>query len=301
MSQRRGEGTHAPFPEDGFRILFIGDIVGSPGVWCIKKGLPILRKEMGINMVIANADAATGGFGLGKNHAIYLHKLGIDVITSGECIYYKKDMVPHLEHARYILRPVNYPEGNPGQGWVIYRKDDWAVAVVNILGQSGFDRVHLSNPFLFLSEFLKDIRQETSQIVVDFHATTTAEKVAMAHHLDGQISALIGTHSKVQTADERIMPGGTAAITGAGRTGSAFSVGGLDQAVEIRKFLTQIPERSQASWQVLELQGVFLQIGSDGRAESIERVCWACEEIPDDRKRNSQRNQGEPGSPAVLQ
>ena len=282
-----GDDTQKLTSEGSLRVLFIGDIVGSPGVWCVKKGLPIVRKDKDISIVVANADAATGGFGLGKNHAIYLHKLGIDVITSGECIYYKKDMVPHLAHARYILRPTNYPEGNPGRGWMIYRKDDRAIAVVNVLGQSGFNRVHLSNPFLCLPDLLKEIRRETPLIIVDFHATTTAEKVAMAYHLDGQISALIGTHAKVQTADERIMPGGTAVISGAGRTGSSVSVGGLDPEIEIRKFLTQIPERSQSSWESLELQGVVLQVGPNGQAESIERLRWACKEIPNDRKRDS--------------
>jgi metallophosphoesterase (TIGR00282 family) len=227
--------------------------------------------------VIANGEGATGGFGIGKKHSAYLHKLGIDVITSGECIYYKKDMVSHISKVGYILRPANYPLGNPGRGWMFYSRSGRKIGVINLLGQGGFGRVHLSNPFLFLPPLVEKMKAETDTIIVDFHAVTTAEKTAMFYFMDGKISALIGTHFKTLTADERILPGGTAVITDVGRTGSLNSVGGLEPEIEIRKFLTQIPERSEVCWQNLELQGVILYIDIEGKAKDIERIRIHCE------------------------
>ena len=269
------------------RILFIGDIVGKAGVFCVKSSLPAIRKERGIDFVIANADGATGGFGLGRNHSIYLRKLGIDVLTGGECIYYKRDMVGHISAAPYILRPANYPPGNPGRGWRVYQAGDKKVAVVCLLGQSGFSRVHLSNPYTFLPEIVSRIRQETNTIVLDFHACTTAEKYSMFHVADGLVSAVVGTHGKVLSADARIMPRGTGVLCHAGRTGSLTSVGGLDKTVEIRKFLTQIPERSKDAWENLELQGAVLEVSDDGKAVSIEGFRHPCTEVPNDRDRQS--------------
>jgi metallophosphoesterase (TIGR00282 family) len=268
---------------DTFKILFIGLIVGSSGVFCVKNLLPKIKEEHGIDFVIANGEGATGGFGIGKNHAIYLHKLGIDVITSGECIYYKKDMVTHIVRAPYILRPANYPYGNPGRGWRSYTKNGRTVAVVNLLGQGGFRRTHPANPFNLLPPLIEKIQNETNTIVVDFHAVTTAEKSTMFHHMDGRASAIIGTHFKVPTSDERVLPGGTAVITDVGRTGSINSVGGLEQEIEINKFITQIPERSKASWDKLELQGVIIYIDASGKATNIKRLRINCEEMPHDR------------------
>jgi 2',3'-cyclic-nucleotide 2'-phosphodiesterase len=254
------------------RILFIGEIVGKSGVFCIKKLLPQVRNEHKINFVIANGEGATGGYGIGKNHSIYLHKLGIDSITSGECIYYKRDMVDHIRKSPYILRPVNYPYDNPGRGWMIYEKDGVKIAVINILGQAGFDRVHLANPYILLPEIVNKVAQQTRNIIVDYHASATAEKIGMFLQMDGKVSAVVGSHTKALTADEKVLPGGTAVITDTGRTGSIDSVGGLDPEIEIRKFLTQIPEYSKESWKALELQGVVIEIGDDGKATSIKRL-----------------------------
>ena len=269
------------------RILFIGEVVGKAGVFCVKSALGTIKKERGIDFVITNGDSVTGGFGLGKNHSIYLRKLGIDVITGGECIYYKRDMVPHIGSAPYILRPANYPPGNPGRGWRIYQAGDKKVAVICLLGQSGFSRVHLSNPYTFLPEIVARIRQETNIIVLDFHACATAEKYTMFHLADGLVSAVIGTHGKVLTADAHVMPRGTGVLCSVGRTGSMMSVGGLDKTVEIRKFLTQIPERSKDAWDGLELQGAVLEVGDDGRTASIEVFRHAVMEVPNDGDRQS--------------
>ena len=262
---------------DGVRVLFLGEVVGKAGVYCVKKTLPALKKELEPDLVIANGEGVTGGFGLGKNHSIYLHKIGVDVITSGECIYYKMDMVPHIKKAPYILRPANYPPGNPGRGWWIYSVGDKKIAVVNLLGQSGFNRVHLSNPYSYLPEIVSRILPETPIIIVDFHASTTAEKQSLFFQADGTVSALIGTHFKVMTADAAVSAKGTATITNAGRTGSINSVGGLDPEIEINKFLTQIPERSKDAWARLELQALLIDINSDGTAERIEIIKKQCE------------------------
>ncbi len=254
------------------RILALGEVVGRPGIYTVKTGLRLLQKKHPIDLVIANGEGTTGGFGIGKNHSIYLHKIGIDVITTGEKTYYKKDMVDHLGRAPYLLRPANYPPGNPGRGWRTYDAADKKIAVLNLLGQSEFPRVHLSNPFTFLPMILEKIREITPYIILQFHAATTAEKRAMFFHADGSLSAVIGTHNKAITADAEVFPRGTAVITDNGRCGSITSVGGLDSEIEIRKFLTQIPERSNECWDDLELQGVMVTLGDDGRAEQIEAI-----------------------------
>lgn len=265
------------------RIFFIGEVVGKAGVFTVKSLLSQLRVELEPDFVVANADGATGGFGIGRNHSIYLRKLGIDVITGGEQIYFKKDMVPHIENAYYLLRPANYPPSTPGRGWRYYNlPGDAKVAVISMLGQSGFDRVHASNPYTYLPELASRARKETPHVIVDFHATTTAEKYTMFHHADGEVSAIVGTGTRVQTADARIMPKGTAVIGDAGRTGSRDSVAGLDPGPEIRKFLTGVPERSSDTWVNLELQGVVIDLADDGRATAITPIQRACLEQPRD-------------------
>lgn len=303
------------------RILFIGEVVGGAGVYCVKTLLPGLKREFDIDLTIAAAEGATGGFGLGKGHSVYLHKLGVDVITTGDFAYFKRDMVGHIAQARYLLRPANYPYGNPGRGWLVARPAPGArrkprrgepqpdpagaagspapgsqrnaaargaaepdataapataiqppapgAGVISLLGQAGFSRVHLRNPFEVAGGLIDRVRQQTPIVLVDFHATTTAEKVAMSLFLDGKVSAVLGTHVRTLAADARLLPGGTAAITHSGRTGSLNSVGGLDPEIETRKFLTQVHEQSRDAWGLLELQGVVLEIASDGRAQSI--------------------------------
>ena len=314
------------------RILFIGEVVGGAGVYCIKALLPGLKRELDIDLTIAAAEGATGGFGLGKGHSIYLHKLGVDVITTGDFAYYKRDMVGHIAQARYLLRPANYPYGNPGRGWLVARPRPPAhrearrrerpvpavpaadaalppsdatppsggdrptpaaeparsggagarsapapsiqppgpgVGVISLLGQAGFSRVHLRNPFEVVGGLIERVKQQTPIVLVDFHATTTAEKVAMSIFLDGKASALLGTHVRTLSADAQILPGGTAAITHSGRTGSLHSVGGLDPAIETRKFVNQVHEQSRDAWGLLELQGVVLDVAPDGRARSV--------------------------------
>ncbi|MBN2352305.1 MAG: YmdB family metallophosphoesterase [Spirochaetales bacterium] len=261
------------------KVLFIGEIVGKCGVFTVKHLLPKLKKELGIDFVVANGDGATGGFGIGRNHAIYVRKLGVDVITGGECIYYKRDIVEHIARAPYLLRPANYPYGNPGRGFMVYDTPRGKIGVVSLLGMSGFDRTHLGNPFFSALTLAEKMSGQTKIILVDFHATTTSEKYTMFYHLAGKVSAVIGTHSKALTADARIMGGKTAVICDTGRTGNSYSVGGLDSDVEIRKFLTQIPEYSKVKCEHLELQGAVVEIGPDGTALGIETVKRPCLEV----------------------
>ena len=261
----------------GVKVLFIGEIVGKSGVFCVKKLLPSLKEEHGIEFVIAASEGATGGFGIGKTHSIYLRKLGIDVLTSGEKIFFKKDIVEHLPKAPWHLRPVNYPFGCPGRGWRIYPCGDKKITVINILGNSGFNRTHLNNPFLMLPDLVNKAKAETPIVIVDFHASTTAEKKTMFYMMDGKVGAVIGTHTKALSADSHILPGGTAVICDSGRTGSLNSVGGLEPEIEIRKYMTQLPERSKECWENLELQGVVLDIDPvSGKALSIESIRKSC-------------------------
>lgn len=269
-------------------VLCIGEVVGKAGVYCLKKLLPAIRKEEEIDFVIANTEGATGGFGLGKNHSIYIRKLGIDCQTLGEKCYYKKDIVDHLIKAPYILRPVNYPPGNPGHGWRFYNiKDNKKIAVISMLGQSGFSRTHLSNPFTYAPTLAEKLKNDADIVILDFHAATTAEKQIMFNLMDGRLSAVVGSHTKAITADERILQKGTAIITDTGRTGSIESVGGLDEKIEIEKFITQIPQRSGDAWKKLELQGVIIKFDDSGKATSIKRIRKECEEI-----KNESHSQG---------
>jgi hypothetical protein len=262
------------------RILFIGEIVGKSGVWVVKELLPRIREEHRIDFVIADGEGATGGFGIGKNHAVYLHKLGIDAITTGECSYYKKDIVEHFNRSPYMIRPANYPPRNPGRGFMVFEKNGRKIAVISLLGTAVFKRIHLKNPFSLLPKLLEAITPETNAILVDFHAVTTAEKATMFAIADGKVSAVIGTHTKGMTADERVLPGGTAVLTDAGRTGSLLSVGGLDPEIEIRKLTTLIHEYSKEAWAGLELQAVIVEIGDDGKSTSIERLRIPCAPPP---------------------
>ncbi len=254
------------------RVLFLGEIVANSGLHALKEGLKTLKEQEGIDFVVANGEGATGGFGIGKNHALKILKMGVDLITTGEKTFYKKDMVTHIKANPKILRPANFPKGTPGRGYATYTINGWPVAFINLLGNSGFNRIHLANPFLAVNSLIERIKEETPLIFVQFHATTTAEKQTMAHYLATQVSAVIGTHSKVQTADMRILKEWTAAITDIGRCGSCQSVGGFTPDVEIERFITQIPTRSRHSWERLELQGVIVEVNEKGRATEITLV-----------------------------
>ncbi len=271
----------------GIRILYIAEIVGKSGVFTLKNLLPELKRELAPDLVVACAEGATGGSGLGKAHAVYIRKLGADILTTGEKAFYKKDIVELFPKASWLLRPANYPYGVPGHGWKVFAAGDRKVAVLALLGQSGFPRTHLANPFLLADDLLPRLKQESDAVFVEFHATTTAEKIAMAAHLDGRVTAVIGAHTRVPAADCRVSAKGTAAVTDAGRTGTSLSVGGMDPESRIREFLTGIPNWSRDGGRALELQGCLVEAGDDGRAVSIQPVRRACKEVMVERTGNS--------------
>ena len=254
------------------KILYIAEIVGKAGIHAVKKGLDAQRERYQPDFVVACADGATGGSGLGRNHAGYLRKLGIDALTTGECCFYKKDLTENLEKMPYVLRPENLNPQAPGFGSRVFKVGTEKIAVAVILGQNGFSRLHGDNPYARLPALLERLRQETPYILIDFHAQATGEKGILFAYADGKCSAVIGSHSRVQTADELILPGGSAVITDAGRTGSADSVGGNDIQGRIREYLTAIPEWTRDAWDSIELQGVFLEIAADGKATAITRI-----------------------------
>jgi len=254
--------------------MYVAEIVGKAGVYAFKKALTELRQRHPWDFLIACADGTTGGNGLGRNHAAYLHKLGANVLTTGECCFFKKDLTENMEKLPYVLRPDNLNPEAPGFGSRIYRvkPGDGKIAVAVLLGQNGFGRLHGSSPFAHLPVLLERLRRETPYIIVDFHAQASAEKKAMFFAADGLCSAVIGSHTKVQTTDERVFPGGTAVISDAGRTGSAESVGGCEIASRVKEYISGIPDWTKDAWDKPALQGVYLDIGDDGRARSIERI-----------------------------
>ncbi len=255
------------------RILYLGEIVGKAGVYCVKSALDDVKDEFRADLAIANVDGATGGFGIGKNHSVYLNKLGLEMLTSGEQVYYKKDIVPHIDKAPYMVRAANFPPKNPGRGYRIITVGETKIAVLNLLGLSGFSRVHLSNPYTFLPELVERIKPETHIILLDYHATTTAEKRIMSEHGDGLVTAVIGSGSRALTADLKVSATGTASITDTGRTGSLTGVAGLEPSIEVEKFLTAVPQRSKDAWGELEIQGVVIEVDvSTGHATGAEIV-----------------------------
>jgi hypothetical protein len=258
------------------RILYIAEPVGKPGIFSLRHTLGALKNEFRPDLVVGGGDGVTGGFGLGKNHAFYLHKIGVQAVTLGECAYYKKDLHPVMPTLNFLLRPANFPEAAPGRGWRTFTTAAGKVAVVSLLGQSGYPKTHLPSPFTTLELLLDRVKRETPHVIVDFHAATSAEKGTFFHWADGKVSAVVGSHQKVPTADARILPGGTAVITDAGRTGSRQSVAGFAPGREIEKFLTGIPERSEECWTDLMVQGIFIETDPSGRAIAavpFQRIC----------------------------
>ena len=259
------------------RILYVAEIIGKAGIQCVKTLLQELVNRYKCDFVFGCADAATNGTGLGKQHAGYLHKLGLSVITGGDMSFYKKDMVESLNTTSYVLRPLNFPKDSPGKSCKICTaKNGKRVAVISILGYSGFSRIHADNPFITGIDSVMAAKKETPLVLIDFHAATTAEKKAFGFYLDGKVSAIIGSHGRIQTADEIVLSNGTAYITDAGRTGCQNSVGGTAPSVAITEYLSGIPD-----WTRIDtpepavkpaLQGVFVVVDDSGKAVSIERI-----------------------------
>jgi len=257
---------------DLIKVFFIGDIIGRPGRIAVKELLPDIREKRAIDFVIANGENAAGGFGITPAIAEELIDLNIDVITSGNHIWDKKEIIDYIKDKRWLLRPANYPEGAPGFGWSILKtKSDVKIGIINLCGRVFMD--NLDCPFRTAREVIKEVVRDTSIIILDMHAETTSEKAAMGWFLDGKISAMIGTHTHVQTADERILPQGTAFITDAGMTGSINSVIGMQKEIVLERFLTQMPKKFEVAAKDIAMQGVVVSIATEtGKAATIERI-----------------------------
>ncbi|MBN1254373.1 MAG: TIGR00282 family metallophosphoesterase [Deltaproteobacteria bacterium] len=253
------------------RILFIGDIVGKGGRRAVVDLLPQLMKE-GVDFVIANGENSSGGIGISPQNAKMLLDGGVNVITSGNHIWRKKEIIPFLEEEPRLLRPANYPPGAPGRGSGIYTTSSAVkIGVLNLEGQV-FMRA-LESPFKTAEEHLSVLRRETKVIIVDFHAEATSEKCALGWFLDGEVSAVLGTHTHVQTADERVLPGGTAYITDAGMTGPIDSVIGIKKEIALERFLTMLPNKFEPATGNIELQGVIVDVDEKtGLSRGIRRV-----------------------------
>jgi metallophosphoesterase (TIGR00282 family) len=269
-------------------IAYVGEITGKAGVFALKSGLPELRNRYKPDFILACADSATGVAGLGVQHAVYLRKLGVDCLTVGDCAYYKPDMTEFYPRAGWVVRPANYPYDNPGRGWKYFKTGQGSLVVLSLLGQAGFARVHAENPFLTADHLLAKLSNECRTILVDFHAATTAEKLTMAAYLDGRVSAVLGSHAKALTADARLSPRGTAAITDCGRTGSIQSVGGMNPEAKVREYMTALRAWAGDGNLGLEIQGCVLRIADSGRAEAIESFRIPCKENIDERNGNDQ-------------
>lgn len=258
------------------KLLFIGDIVGRPGRQALSRQLDRLIDRHYIDLVVVNGENASGGFGLTADTAKELFGLGVHGITSGNHIWDKKEQIPVVLSNPRIIRPANYPEGAAGRGsMVLTTPGGIKVGVINLEG-----RIYMKNlecPFRTAEREIQAIRQETSVILVDFHAEATSEKSALGWYLDGKVSAVVGTHTHVQTADERLLTQGTAYISDVGMTGSFDSVIGIGKDEAIRKFLTQLPVKFEIPKKDIRLNGVVIEIDEiNGKALSIERVAVTC-------------------------
>ena len=257
------------------RLLFLGEITGRPGITALKKGLASLKTEYEIDYTIANGEGMTNGFGIGKAHSIQLGKMGVDLVTGAEKLFFKIDMVEFIPKASFILRPVNYPPMCPGHGIKYVTVKNRKLMIINLQGNSGFARQSIQNAFSSIDMLLKKLSEKEPEaiILLQFHAATTAEKKTMRFFLDGRAAAVIGTHTKVQTADEMVTPSGLAYITDNGRVGSFMSVGGFDPETEIRKLRSQLPVRSQECWEDGIIEGVVVDIDEEsGKSTGIHRI-----------------------------
>ena len=223
------------------KILAVGDIIGNAGVKELKKQLSKIKKEKNIDFIIVNGENSAEGMGITEKNFNDILEAGADVVTMGNHTWAKKDIFNFIDNPK-IIRPANYPEGVPGKGYNIYEKNGKNIAVINLIGRVDI-AVLSENPFLKVKSIIDEITNKVDMIIVDFHAEATAEKIAMGHYLDGKVTAVFGTHTHVQTADEHILPQGTGYITDLGMTGPKNSVIGMNIVVSFKRFETTLPER----------------------------------------------------------
>jgi metallophosphoesterase (TIGR00282 family) len=260
-------------------ILFIGDIVGRSGRDLVQKGLRVLVEHYDVDLTIANAENAAAGFGLTRDIGETLLEWGIDVMTSGNHIWDKKEVLEYIAVEPRLLRPANYPAGVPGRGSCVAQTGDGrSVGVINVMGRVFM--APLDDPFAVALREIDAVRHRARIIVVDVHAEATSEKIAMGWHLDGRVTAVIGTHTHVQTADERVLPGGTAYLTDAGMTGPHDSIIGMEKEPSLARFLNGMPAKFEPATGNPRLNGAVIEADDKtGRATKITRISYSAEEL----------------------
>jgi len=254
------------------KVLFIGDVVGQTGRNAVSQILPELKEKLSPVFVIANGENAAGGVGITKDTANDLFYAGVNVLTMGNHVWAKKESYTFIDNESRLIRPANYPDGAPGRGWNIFQiSENETIAVINLCGRVFMES--LDNPFLIADSIVKSIGSDANAVFIDFHAEATSEKCAMGLYMDGKASAVVGTHTHVQTADECILPKGTGYITDAGMTGPIDSVIGVKSDIIISKFLTQMPGKFEIADGRAIFSAVVIDIDSKtGKADKIERI-----------------------------
>jgi metallophosphoesterase (TIGR00282 family) len=263
------------------RILFIGDIVGRPGRELVRHGVRALVEHHRVDVVIANVENAAAGFGITREIGDQLLEWGIDVMTSGNHIWDKKEALDYIGVEPRLLRPANYPAGAPGGGSYLARtRENVSIGVINVMGRVFM--LNIDDPFAVVLREIEAMRQRARIIFVDFHAEATSEKIAMGWHLDGKVTAVVGTHTHVQTADERILPNGTAYLTDFGMTGPHDSIIGVEISAVLGRFLTALPQKFETATGNPRLNAVLVDADEQtGRATDIERLSYSAEELHD--------------------
>lgn len=252
-------------------VLMVGDVFGEPGRAAVAKLLPKLREEHAIDFTVVNVENAAGGFGVSPQMCRTFLDQGADVLTSGNHIWDRKEIVEYIAKENLLLRPANFPEGTPGSGFVTVKAGPHKVAVLNLMGRVFMNPIDC--PFRKADEVLPQLRRDTPIILVDMHCEATSESQAMGWYLDGRVSAVVGTHRHVQTADERVLPEGTAYITDLGMTGPTDSVIGVDKTIILQRFVSQMPVRFEPAKGPAALHGVVIAIDPEsGRATDIRRL-----------------------------
>lgn len=261
------------------RFLFIGDIVGRPGRDLVRRGVAALRDYHQLDLVIANAENAAAGFGITRDLGEQILDAGVDVMTSGNHIWDKKEAIDYIGIEPRLLRPLNFPAGVPGNGSYIARTDSGvSVGVVNAMGRVFM--LNIDDPFAGVLREIEKVKQRARIVFVDFHAEATSEKIAMGWHLDGKVTAVVGTHTHVQTADDRILPKGTAYLTDVGMTGPHDSIIGVEVEPALSRFLTGMPARFETATANPRLNGVIIEADeTTGLATDIERISYSLAEL----------------------
>jgi 2',3'-cyclic-nucleotide 2'-phosphodiesterase len=276
VARGRGAGAQAAAM---IRLLFIGDIVGRPGRELVRRGLAGIVDFHRIDLVIANAENSAAGFGITREIGDQLLEWGVDVMTSGNHIWDKKEALDYIGAETRLLRPANYPAGAPGNGRYLARtRDGRSVGIVNVMGRVFM--LNIDDPFTVVLREIEALKERTRVVFVDFHAEATSEKIAMGWHLDGKVTAVVGTHTHVQTADERILPQGTAYLTDVGMTGPHDSIIGVDIQAALGRFLTALPARFETATGNPRLNAVIVEADEQtGRATDIERLSLSADDI----------------------